>query len=440
MTHSKQTCVYLMILSAGLSLAWGALLNRGTPGGIMGFPGIYYGTSCLMHGCDPYNQSELDAFYQRQNPRASAETVQRRQSVTLYVNLPPTFLFVAPFALLPLKAAQLLWGSCIVACFLLAAWLIWSAAAPDAPALSAVLVCIVLANCEIIFAGGNTAGFVVSLCLIAAWCLLNDKAIPAAVVCFAASLVMKPHDGGLVWLCFLLAGGLYRKRALKILAVAIVLVGASVLWVSHVAPHWPSELRLNLQTISAPNGINDPGPHSIGVLTPDMIIDLQTVVSILFNRAAIYNTITYFLCGIPLIFWIVTIVRSRKTIDNLWFALAVAAPLAMLFTYHRSYDAKLILLCLPACAALWKRSDLSGWIAASLMLATTLVIGDIPMALFVFHLNQSHLVADTLGGKFAMITLTRPAPILLSLLTGFFLWEYWNRTNSQSAAKAESLS
>ena len=440
MTHSKQTCVYLMFLCAGLSLAWGALLNRGTPGGIMGFPGIYYGTSCLIHGCDPYNRGELEAFYQQQNPSASAESVQRRQSVTLYVNLPPTFLFVAPFALLPLKAAQLLWGSCIVACFLIAAWLICSAAAPDAPVLSVALVCIVLANCEIIFAGGNTAGFVVSLCLIATWCLLNDTAILAALVCFAASLVMKPHDGGLVWLCFLLAGGIYRKRALKILAVAIVLVGVSVLWVSHVAPHWPSELRLNLQTISAPNGINDPGPHSIGVLTPDMIIDLQTVVSILFSRAALYNAVTYVLCGVPLILWAFAIKRSRKTLDNLWFALAVAAPLAMLFTYHRSYDAKLILLCLPACAALWKRRDRSGWIAASLMLATTLVIGDIPMALLVFRLNQSHLAADTLGGKFAMIALARPAPILLSLLTGFFLWVYWNRTNSQSTANEESLS
>lgn len=440
MAHSRQSNVYWMILCAGLSLVWGVFLNHGTPGGIMGFPGIYYGTSCLIHGCDPYNQRELDALYAQRNPHASAETLQRRQSVTLYVNLPPTFLLVAPFALLPLKAAQLLWTSCIVVCFLLAAWLVWSTAAPDAPALSTGLVCIILANCEIIFAGGNTAGFVVSLCVIAAWCLLNHRCIPLAIVCFAASLVIKPHDGGLVWLCFLLAGGVHRKRALQILAVAILLVSVSVLWVSHAVPHWPSELRANLQTISAPNGINDPGPHSIGVLTPDMIIDLQTVLSIVFSRAALYNTVTYVLCGIPLVLWAVTVMRSRKTAESLWFALAVAAPLAMLFTYHRSYDAKLILLCLPACAALWKQRGSSGWTAASLMLATTLVIGDIPMTLLVFRLKQSHLAADTLGGKFAMITLARPAPILLSLLTAFFLWVYWKRTNGQTAASVESSS
>lgn len=437
MVHSKQASLLLMLLSAGLSLAWGVLLNRGTPGGIMGFPGIYYGTSCLMRGCDPYNQSQLGTLYQQQNPLATGESVERRQSVTLYVNLPPTFLFVAPFALLPLKTAQFLWGACIVACFLLAAWLVWSRSAPDAPTLSAALACIVLANCEIIFAGGNTAGFVVSLCVIATWCLLNNRWIPAAIVCFAASLVIKPHDGGLIWLCFLLAGGIYRKRALQILAVAILLAGVSFLWVSHTAPHWPSELRANLHSISAPNGINDPGPHSIGVLSPDMIIDLQTVVSILINRAAVYNIVTYVLCGIPLILWIVATVRSPKTADTLWFALAVAAPLTMLFTYHRSYDAKLILLCLPACAALWKRRNRSGWIAALLMLATTFMIGDIPMTLLVFRLKQSHLAANTLGGKIAMIALARPAPILLSLLTCFFLWIYWRRASNPTVANAE---
>ncbi|HEU5458756.1 MAG TPA: glycosyltransferase family 87 protein [Terracidiphilus sp.] len=426
-----------MLLSAGLSLAWGVLLNRGTPGGIMGFPGIYYGTSCLIRGCDPYNQSQLGTLYQQQNPLATSESVERRQSVTLYVNLPPTFLFVAPFALLPLKTAQFLWGACIVACFLLAAWLVWSRSAPDAPALSAALACIVLANCEIIFAGGNTAGFVVSLCVIATWCLLNNRWIPTAIVCFAASLVIKPHDGGLIWLCFLLAGGIYRKRALQILAVAILLAGVSFLWVSHAAPHWPSELRANLHSISAPNGINDPGPNSIGVLSSDMIIDLQTVVSILINRAAVYNIVTYVLCGIPLILWVVATVRSPKTADTLWFALAVAAPLTMLFTYHRSYDAKLILLCLPACAALWKRRNRSGWIAALLMFTTTFMIGDIPMTLLVFRLKQSHLAADTLGGKIAMIALARPAPILLSLLTGFFLWIYWRRASNPTVANAE---
>ncbi|MGB6975591.1 MAG: glycosyltransferase family 87 protein [Terracidiphilus sp.] len=437
MVNARQASLYLMLLCAGLSVAWGFALNRGTPGGIMGFPGIYYGTKCLVHGCDPYNLQELQAYYQAQNPRESAESLERRQSVTLYVNLPPTFVFVAPFAMLPLKVAQFLWGLLIVGCFLLGSCLIWSVVACDAPALSAVLVCIVLANSEIIFAGGNTAGFVVSLCLIAVWCLVRERWVFVGMACFAVSLAMKPHDGGLVWLYFLLAGGTFRKRALQTLALTAALVLVSVLWVSHAAPHWPAELRANLQTISAPNGINDAGPHSRGVDSPDMIIDLQTAVSILWDRAAIYNSVTYLLCGIPLILWIVATVRGRTTEERTWLALAVAAPLSMLFTYHRSYDAKLVLLCIPACAALWKRRGGRGWAAAALLFATIVMTSDIPMALLVFSIRHWRLTTQTLRDKLVMFAFARPAPILLFLLMALFLWMYRERMHRTNAVQPE---
>lgn len=437
MVNAKQASLYLMLLCAGLSVAWGFALNRGTPGGIMGFPGIYYGTKCLVHGCDPYNLRELQDYYRAQSPQASAESLERRQSVTLYVNLPTTFLFVAPFTMLPLKEAQLLWGLLIVGCFLLGGYLIWSVAAVDAPALSAALVCIVLVNSEIIFAGGNTAGFVVSLCLIAVWCLVKERWVFVGVTCFAVSLAMKPHDGGLVWLYFLLAGGAYRRRALQTLALTVALVVVSVFWVSHTAPHWPTELRANLQTISAPNGINDPGPHSIGVNSPDMIIDLQTAVSILWDRAAIYNSVTYLLCGIPLIFWIVATVRTRATEESAWVALAVAAPLSMLFTYHRSYDAKLVLLCLPACAALWKHRGRRGWAVAALLFATIATIGDIPMALLVFAIRHWRLTTQTLGDKLVMFAFARPAPILLFLLMALFLWMYREQVRRTNTVQPE---
>jgi hypothetical protein len=433
----KQASLYLMLLCAGLSVAWGFLLNRSTPGRIMGFPGIYYGTKCLVHGCDPYNPHELQTYYQAQNPRASAESLERRQSVTLYVNLPPTFLFVAPFVMFPLKVAQLLWGALIVGCFVLGSYLIWSVAAADAPALSGALVCVVLANSEIIFAGGNTAGFVVSLCLIAVWCLVKERFVLVGIACFAISLAMKPHDGGLIWLYFLLAGGTYRKRAFQILGLTFALAVVSVIWVSLAAPHWPAEFSANLHTISAPNGINDPGPHSIGVNSPDMIIDLQTVFSILWDQAEIYNTAVYIACGIPLLLWIVKTARSRITAESTWLALAVAAPLSMLFTYHRSYDAKLVLLCLPAFAALWRHRTRWGWTAGLLMAATVVMIGDIPMALLVFGLRQWHLTTETLGDKLTMVALARPAPILLFLLMILFLWVYCDRTRRSSAVQPE---
>jgi hypothetical protein len=437
MVNAKQASLCLMLFCAGLSGLWGLALSRRTPGGIMGFPGIYYGTKCLVQRCDPYSPRELQAYYGAQNPQASTESLERRQSVTLYVNLPPTFLFVAPFVMFPLKVAQLLWGLLIVASFVLSGFLIWLVGAGNAPVLAAALVCTVLVNSEIIFGGGNTAGFVVSLCIIAVICLVKERFVLVGIACFAVSLAMKPHDGVLVWLYFLLAGGTFRRRALQTLILTVALVIVSVLWVSHAAPHWPSELRANLQTISASNGINDPGPQSIGVNSPDMIIDLQTVISILSDRAMIYDTATYIACGIPLLLWMVTAARARATEESTWLALAVAAPLSMLFTYHRSYDAKLVLLCLPACAALWKRRGPAGWGAALLMTATIAMIGDLPMALLVFGLKRWHLSTQTVGDKLAMVVIARPAPILLFVLMAFFLWVYIERMRRANAVQPE---
>lgn len=438
MQKARQASLYLMLLCTALSVLWGFSLNRSTPGGIMGFPGIYYGTRCLLHGCDPYNQGELQSFYQTEGAAPATESIQRRQSVTLYVNLPPTFLFVAAFAMLPFKTAMVFWNLLIEGCFLLGTWLIWSVASKYASALTTACACIVLVNCEIIFAGGNTAGLVVGLCLVAVWCLLHNRFVLAGVACFAISLVIKPHDGGLVWLCFLLAGGRYRKRALQSLLVASLFAAVSFIWVYHVAPHWLSEFRANLANISAPNGINDPAPHSIGMNSPDIIIDLQTVVSLFWSQPFVYNALTYFLCAIPLVFWIVTTLRTRMTTERIWFALAAVVPLTMLFTYHRSYDAKLTLLCLPACAMLWRDRKRTGWIAALLTLASLTAIGDIPMASLVFVLRHWHITAESWREKLFLLTFARPAPVLLFLLAVFYLWVYWKMSKRNNAAQSEA--
>lgn len=71
------------------------------------------------------------------------------------------------------------------------------------------------------------------------------------ILCLAASLMIRPHDSGLVWLYFLLPGGTYRKRALQTLAAILAVSLPTVLWVSSVAPYWAKELGTNLVANSA---------------------------------------------------------------------------------------------------------------------------------------------------------------------------------------------
>lgn len=424
MTSAHRLSLYLMLVCSGISLLWGIAVERGAPGGAMGFPGIYYGTRCLIQHCDPYNVSELEAFYRSEGGESQSETIQRRQSVTLYVNLPTTFLFVAPFAMLPFGPAHLLWMVLTVGSFTLAAFLMWSLGARFAPNISLFIVCIFLANAEVVFAGGNTAGIVVSLCVVAVWCFLNDRFVWAGVICLAISLAIKPHDGGLVWLYFILAGGAFRKRALQSVALTCALGLVAVLWISYAIPRWMPEMRSNLAMISVHGGINDPGPASIGMRIPGMVIDLQTIFSVFRDEPSFYNLATYLLCGALLLVWLIKSARSHVTYRNTWLALASITALTMLVTYHRPYDAKLLLLTVPACAMLWSEGGAVAWVALLLTAAGAVFTGDIPLAILVILTKGLALPAASAAGAILTVVLTRPVPLILMAICVFYLYAY----------------
>ncbi|MDR3739423.1 MAG: glycosyltransferase 87 family protein [Terracidiphilus sp.] len=394
----------------------------------MGFPGIYQGTQCLLHGCDPYNPHQLESFYAASGSLPTSESPERLQAVTLYVNLPTTFLFVAPFTLLPLQSAQAIWNGLLILAFLSAAFLVWQLSAEYARRAALFLACVLLSNCIIVFSGGNTAGLVVALSVIAAWCIIQARAEWLGVLCLAAALTVKPHDSGMVWLYFLLVGGIPRKRALQSAALAAVLSIVAVCWVSVAAPHWMSEMRTNLAAISSPGGINEPGPTSIGVNSADMIIDLQTVFSIVWNQPQFYNALTFIVCGAIFVLWVRAVLRARFAPQNAWFALVSGTMLSMLVTYHRSYDAKLLLLAIPACSMLSSRSGVVARTAYMLTAAAFLITADIPLTAITLGASHLPMSSSIWSDKLVSIVLGRPVPLILLAVTVFYLWVFIRET------------
>ena len=429
-TRTRPAGIALFLLCSGISLLWGISLARTSNGGSSGFQAIYYGTRCLLEHHDPYNQSELEAVYRAEGGEPPSQSFQTHQAVTLYVNLPTTFILIAPLAMLPWGAAHALWLVLLAGAFFFAAFLMWNLGAGDAPNVSLFLVCILIANAEVIFGGGNTAGIVVSLCVVAVWCFLNERFVPAGILCLAVSLAIKPHDAGLVWLYFLLAGGVYRKRALQTLVITGVLGLSAFLWVSHVAPHWMQDWRSNLSVISAPGGINQPGPGSISGSTPDMVIDLQAAVSVFRDDPRIYNPVSYLVCVPLLILWSVRTLRSRFSPERAWIALAAIVPLTMLVTYHRPYDAKLLLLTVPACAILWAEGGSIGRIALLVSTAGILFTSDIPLAILVMIADKLQVGPAGFFGQVLTIVLLRPASLILLVMGIFYLWVYVRQTAS----------
>jgi len=107
-----------------------------------------------------------------------------------------------------------------------------------------------------------------------------------------------------------------------------------------------------------------------------------------------------------------------------WLALAAVAALTMLVTYHRPYDAKLLMLTIPACAMLWAEGGPIRWIALAVNTAGLLLTGDLPLAILGILACKLHVGAAGSYGKALTVLLMRPAPLILLAMGIFYLWVY----------------
>jgi hypothetical protein len=414
-----------ILFCCGISVLWGSLLERASPDGMIDFKGVFYGTRCLLQHGDPYKVGGPLHIYEAEAKDHSLPSTVLQQVLSLNVYLPTAFILITPFAMLPWGLAHLVWMALTAGCLLLASLLMWNVESKAAPLVSVVLICFLLSNCEAVIATGNPAGIVVGLCVVAVWCFLKGRFVPIGVLCLAISLAIKPHDAGLVWLYFVLAGGVYRKRALQTLLITIVLAVPAILWISHVAPYWMQELHSNLLAQAAPGGACDPGPSSANSGSgPSMIINLQSALYVFRNDPCFYNPASYLVCGALLLIALVGTLRLRFSQRRAWLALAAIVPITMLVTYHRPYDAKILLLSIPACAMLWAEGGLIAWIA---LLVNTLGIvstADIPLTILLTYTKIMHITTVGLPGQIQTIVLTRPTPLILLAMGIFYLWLY----------------
>jgi hypothetical protein len=146
---------------------------------------------------------------------------------------------------------------------------------------------------------------------------------------------------------------------------------------------------------------------------------LQTVISRFKDSPHFYNAVVFLICGALLFVWIWKTLRSPFTQELAWFALAAVVPLSMLFLYHRRYDARLLLLAVPACAMLWRQGGaIAGWMLA-LNLAVIVATGDF---FWIVLLSFTH------SGEISVAFSIFSSPVTLLALATFSVWVYWRRT------------
>jgi Glycosyltransferase family 87 len=436
MTKARQDGLVLLFLGATMMIMLAGYLLTSTSRSQFGdFKASYYAARCLLAHCDPYNQSDMARIVRDDGELLPSDTPQEREVATRYIYPPTTFPVTVPFAMLPWSTAKRLWMMLTVVSLIFAGYLAWNLGADDAPRLSGVLIGFILANTEVVVALCNPSGIAVSLCIVAVWCFLRERFAVAGVLCLAVSLAIKPQDADLVWLYFLLAGGVYRKRALQSLLGSIAISLPSVLWLSHVAPNWLAELRSNLVAFSAHGTLNDPGPASTDQHT---LVNLQVVVSRFVDNPHIYNPVSYLICAPVLIAWIVFTLRTRPSPARARLAIAAIAVLSMLPFYHHLYDAKLLLLTVPACALLWARGGRLGRIALGVNLAAFILTGDISSAILLRLIELLHPARAGFAGWMVRALLVFPAPLILLTMSIFYLWVYKERSSLPESAYRNS--
>jgi Glycosyltransferase family 87 len=423
-SSARRDGLLLLLLGSVVFVLLGVVLERSAPSQSVDFRVMYYPARCLLQHQDPYDPTQVLSLYRAEGGDAPTDTNKIRLMVSGYVYPPNAFTFTLPFAMLTWGPAHIFWQVLIVASYLLAAYMVWDLTAQFAPLAGGALICLLLVNSELLLVTSNAAGIVLSLCAIAVCCFLRERFVLAGIVCLAVAMLLKPQDAGLVWLYFLLAGGVQRKCALQTLLLTAALSVPSVLWVSHAVPNWTAEWHANLATAAARGGTSDPGPASQAGHGLAGVISLQSAISVFRDDPRFYNLVSYVVCAPLLLAWAMITLRSRFTPARAWLALASVSALTMLPVYHRQYDAKLLLLTVPACLMLRAESGMFRWLAPLVTIAAFVLTGDLTWAILLGLIRHLHLPATPFGAQMSMALQVFPSPLILLVTGVFYLWAY----------------
>lgn len=382
---------------------------------------LFYAGRCMVHGIDPYQQSNVVQAYQAgAAERAHPDPIPDSSipDATSFVYFPNAAALVAPLAFLSWPAAHWLWMLLVLASLTAAAWRMATMGARWEPRLSYALGGWTLAFSMLIPWIGNISTLTICLCVFAAVSFYESRGEGLGVLCLAAALALKPHDAGMIWLFFLLAGAPFRRRAFQSAALFFLLSAPGLFWMMRIAPHWPAELLANLHVASQPGGWSDPSPanHSAAASVPSLL----TVFACFVREPRMYSLLTWLVVAPLWTLWAVATLRRPPTGARYWTGLAAIGALSLLPVYHRLHDAKLLVFAIPVCAALWSRQSRLRWPAAIITAAAMLLTSE-PV---VFLLNGWAGADRAPSSSLLALLMERPAPLILFVAGVFYLWLY----------------
>jgi hypothetical protein len=400
------------------------------------FMTVYSSARCLLTGCDPYSDVQIKQAFFAKNPNdaqrefftdnAAADTayVENGWSWQTYnANYPVSSLaFVAPFALLTYKYAFLLWYLVNAALFLLAAYECLRICAPYSSIVIPILLTMLLVVSDVLLVYGQPSCAAIALCALGAYCLIIRKMRWTGILALAISLVLKPQIGGLIWLYFLLDGKEYRRKALTVAAVALVLalIGIGIAEMHPASVHWLTSLSTNLKGIAATGRPSDPGRAN---RDSESIVNLQVLAGAFTDNPTTQNHFSWAISGILLALWGWITLRAKSSMQKDLFGLASIACLSLLPIYHRNYDVPMLILAFPALALMLSKGGARAAtgaisVAIAILLASRTLFLTHHWRLLLFFTDQ-YTVSKT-----KLLLFFHPLPIMLLFVACFFLAQY----------------
>ena len=189
------------------------------------FVPVYTGAGCLLHGCNPYDTSQLEQQFFERGGRP-ADLPSWKIDVPVYP--PSTFLVLTPLTLFRYPVARLLWFQLNGSLFIISTVLVLSACPQSHRWLATILGSLILATSGILLVLGRPAALAISLVTISSYLFLRARYLPLGTFLLMLSLAVKPQIGGLIALYFLAQKVYWRYTAVALAGALTLLLSASL--------------------------------------------------------------------------------------------------------------------------------------------------------------------------------------------------------------------
>ena len=311
------------------------------------FSTVYAAARSWMHGANPYDRATLKIELARVG---APEDLQQDQDINPSVYLPAALPLAFLVSWLPWSPANTLWCllSVILFAFSVSTMLSSSGLSGEHGLLIAGMVLLFSPTYVGIY-DGNPGVIVISLVVLCICAAVKQRSNLATGVLLGIALCFKPQ----IAICGLCLLALW-KRWLPILvgfSVLCMMTIAGLVVVSHFGHSfqwWQSE-RQNVAISFQIGGQSDPSP---GSHVAWQLLNTQTILSYFVTNRRACDVATWMIAAILTGAFLYR--RNESATSSMSRDIAFFSVITLVITYHRYYDAQILLLSVPLLVCLWR--------------------------------------------------------------------------------------